>query len=234
MIVPSSELLDPTDPSLDDPDPVVTLSSADDEELLCRDATFGPWCCELDRRLRTWLAAAAAGEFWGAMASLVYLGGTGGGSVELWPPEAPRSLVADDFTADALVRGFILPFGAFFSEDAKLDDGNVLAFSFMATSLGFSALRRYEAKGEEPLVLDRLSAEGESRYRGVLQPESVPPPLPEGMRKSPGVGVAQLSPPEKMSGGATMTSSSSITPPLSLRETVAEGSLSSWIQHRHT
>ena len=69
-------------------------------------------------------------------------------------------------------------------------------------------------------MLGGVSTEGESRYRGVLAPESIPAPGRE--MKSPGVGVAQLSP-ANMSGGATMMSYSSGPPPLSLLEILVDG-----------
>lgn len=56
----------------------------------------------------------------------------------------------------------------------------------------------------------------------MLLPESVPAPE---LRKSPGVGVAQLSP-EKVSGGATIYSPAPPSP-LSLRETTLEERL--WV-----
>lgn len=64
------------------------------------------------------------------------------------------------------------------------------------------------ARGEP--LLDRLSTDGESKCLGVLLPESIP--VPELDKKSPGVGVAQLSA-ENMSGGATIMSSSSTPSP---------------------
>ena len=169
--------------------------------------------------------AAAAGEFRGAMVSLEYftlLSGSTEGEGEGDEEEgvAPTAVLdTDTSTGSDMFRGRVAFFCgcALCCEEAKLEDGNVFAFSFRATSLGFSALRRYDAKGEEPLMVGGCSAEGESRNRGVLVPESVPP-----RTKSPGVGVAQLSPPEKLSGGATMMSSSSSSA-LSLRDMLDDG-----------
>lgn len=93
---------------------------------------------------------------------------------------------------------------------ASLGDGGEFLY--------LSDTRRCVARGDA--LLCKLSVEGESKYLGVLLPDSVPvleiPPT----RKSPGVGVAQVST-ENMSGGATM-SYSSLTP-LLLREMGAEG-----------
>ena len=65
-------------------------------------------------------------------------------------------------------------------------------------------------------LLTKLSTDGESRYLGVLLPESVPAPVLPG-KKSPGVGVAHVSL-ENMSRGATVSSSSSLPGLLLLRE----------------